>query len=496
MVTPMLRSLAAPALLTFAAGCSPGPCPEGSTRRADGLCYLSDDATGDSGGDVVPDSGDPDTPVPDELTDGDPIRIVGFEGEHELGGRLLEWTDSAILSDTVGAVCGVGGVGLVNLDDGSTLSTRPSQRCLRMAADNGVLVASNRSQLSLLDVSNPPDILEMGVIRFEQDAIRHEDLAFDADRIIIGWHGNGAALYDPGGNLLGTLPATDAFAVGLLGDRAVISDAEELVLWDVTDPTAPAELSRVALPGEGRDIEFDGARVAVAMGGAGVGVWDVEDDTLVARGSMIVPGAGLAVALDGDEVWVGSWQHTILIRLTSEGLITLGHEAPRFNSMGVAAADGKALVADWHGHMTLARERDVSSPEIIVGDDLYFQAGDTTQHVRVENHGQFPLEWTVGEVPSGFSVSESAVTIAPGAVEVIQVEGPENLQQADALPWSSNDPDESSGEIVLARSDRGVGVEHPDFTLQGFTWPDRDTSEYTLSDHRGKVVVLAYFALF
>ena len=44
---------------------------------------------------------------------------------------------------------------------------------------------------------------------------------------------------------------------------------------------------------------------AAAMGGAGVGVWDVRDDTLVARGSKVVPGAGLSVALDGDDVWIG-----------------------------------------------------------------------------------------------------------------------------------------------------------------------------------------------
>jgi hypothetical protein len=495
MSSPPLRSALAPLLLALAGACSPGPCPKGSTRAADGLCYLPDDGGADSGSDVDPDTGDSDTAI--DVTDGDPISVVGYEGENEPGGRLLEWTDSAILDESVGAVCGVVGVGLVDLTDGSTMSSRPTPPCLRMAADDGVVVASDRrSQLTILDVSSPPDILEMGFIRFDPDDTRHEDIAIHDGRVIVGWHGNGARLYDPGANLLGTLPATDAFAVGLHGNRAVISDAEELVLWDVTDPRFAIELSRVALPGEGRDIEFDGSRVAVAMGGAGVGVWDVQDDTLVARGSMIVPGAGLAVALDDDEVWVGSWQHTVLLRLTDDGLVTMGHEAPRFSAMGVSASGGTALVADWHGHMTLQRERDVASPELIVNEDLYFGAGDATQNVRVENHGPLPLEWAFGEVPDGFSVSEAAVTVAPGGVEVITVEGPETLDYRAALPWSSNDPDESSGEIALAPPDRGVGAAHPDFSLQGFTWPDRDTSEYTLSAYEGKVVVLAYFALF
>lgn len=482
-------------LLGLTGGCSPGPCPTGSVRAADGLCYLPEDGGSDLGTDAEPDTGDSDTSV--DLVDGDPIRVVGFEGEHELGGRLLEWTDSAILSDSVGAVCGVAGVALVDLTNGSTISSRPTPPCLRMAADGGVVVASDRrSQLTILDVASPPDILEMGFIRFDSDDIRHEDIAIHDRRILVGWHGNGARLYDPSSNLLGTLPATDAFAVGLHADRAVISDAAELVLWDVTDARSPVELSRVALPGEGRDIEFDGERVAVAMGGAGVGVWDVQDDTLVARGSMIVPGAGLAVALDVDEVWVGSWQHTVLLRLTDDGLVTMGHESPRFSAMGISAEGGTALVADWHGHMTLQRERDVSSPELIVNEALYFTAGDTTQIVRVENHGPRPLEWDFSEIPEGFSVSGSAVTVAPGGVEIIQVVGPETLDYLAALPWSSNDPDESSGEIALAPADRGVGAAHPDFSLQGFVWPDRDTSEFSLSAQEGKVVVLAYFALF
>lgn len=489
-------------VLTVGAGCGPEPCPYGSSRRADGLCYLTANGYVDTAQSPDTDSdSDTDNSADTDHEPGvviaDPIRVVGFDGERETGGVLAEWTDAAILSSTVGAICGVAGVGLVDLGEGTTLAVRPTPPCLRVAEHDGLLVASDRrSQLTLLDVRNPPEIREAGFVIFDPNAIRHEDIAVHGGRIIVGWHGLGARIYDPDARLLGTLPATDAFAVGLHEDRAVISDGEELVLWDVTDPSAASELSRVPLPGEGRDIEFDGARVAVAMGGAGVGVWDVQDDTLVARGSKVVPGAGLSVALDGDDVWIGSWEHTVLLEVREDGLATIGHETPRFSAMGIAAAGGTALVADWHGHMTLEKDPEACSPEIILGDALFFSDADPSQRIRIENHGEVSLEWSVTGVGSGFSVSDSAVTVSPGGVEVVQIEGPPGHAATDRLTWRSNDADEPSGEISLVPANQGVGAAHADFTLQGFTWPDRDASEYTLSAHQGKVVVLDYFALF
>jgi hypothetical protein len=490
-MSKLRHSLPLVAGLLTGSGCAPGPCPPGSTRTADGLCTLLDDTDADAS---TTDTGMGADPQP---TAGDPIRVVGFEGDDAPGQRLLEWTDAAILDESTGAVCGVAGVGLVDLTQGTTIAMRPTPPCLRMAEDDGVLIASDRAtNITVLDVSSPPDLNEMGFIRFLEGDTRHEDVAIHDRRILVGWHGNGAPLYDPQANLLGTLPATDAFAVGLHGDRAVISDGEELVLWDVTDPAFATELSRVPLPGEGRDIEFDGGRVAVAMGGRGVGVWDVQDDVLVERDTMVVPGAGLAIALDGDDVWVGSWEHTVLLRLTDTGLVSVGHEAPRYSAMGIAAEGGTALVGDWHGHMTLTREPGVAAPEIIIDQQLYFSEAEPSQRVRIENHGELALEWALDGAVAGFTVEPERATVEPGGVQFVQVTGAPPDGQLLPLAWSSNDPDESAGQIVLGSVTDGVGAEHADFSLQGFVWPSRDLAEYTLSAERGKVVVLAYFALY
>jgi len=58
---------------------------------------------------------------------------------------------------------------------------------------------------------------------------------------------------------------------------------------------------------------------------------------------------------------------------------------------------------------------------------------------------------------------------------------------------TSNDPDEPEIEIQLIGNYEGgiVGIEAPDFTLPIVA---NGTGDFTLSDHLGKIVVIAFFA--
>ena len=97
----------------------------------------------------------------------------------------------------------------------------------------------------------------------------HEDVDVDGNKVLIGWHANGGVLVDLGGNLLGTLPATDAFAVSLSGNQALLTDQNALVLFDISDPVAPVELDRQPLTGEGRDLSWEGEHAVVGTVGEG-----------------------------------------------------------------------------------------------------------------------------------------------------------------------------------------------------------------------------------
>lgn len=494
--------------LALLAGCGPEPCPPGSARApATGLCTLiGEDADSgqvvdtpdeDDGQDSGTDTGDPE---PLELTLGDPITLLASLGDAPGPDvELVEWVEATPIGDSHVLMSGQGGAQLFSMEDGSMVGEKLRMpRTFRSAVDGTDVILGGRGgglyPLSFADPANPTESPRINV---PEEWGYFEDIDFAAGRILLGFHDRGGQLLDTGGTPLATLPATDAYGVGLSEDRAVITDLEELVLFDISDPRNPVELDRVPMIGEGRDIDFDGSRVAVGLGGMGVGVWDIEADLLVPRGTATLPGSALDVSVDGDEVWVGAWHETALVRVTDEGLLLLGMEAPEFSAMAVGATGGRAMVADWFGVQLLERNRDVAGPELAISEALRFQEGGQTLRADVRNWGPEPLTVQFGSPSGGFTVDPSSVTIAPGGFERVSVTAPATLEPVlSTAEWTSDDPDESSGFILLSVADRGVGTQHEDFTMQGFSWPDPSLSDFTLSEQRGKVVFLAYFALY
>ena len=79
----------------------------------------------------------------------------------------------------------------------------------------------------------------------------------------------------------------------------------------------------------------------------------------------------------------------------------------------------------------------------------------------------------------GFTVEPTAITVPPGEVGLVRIEAESGGDLQGMLRWSSNDPDEPSGEVRLEPPSGGIGPDE-DF-LQGFVWPSRDLSTYTLS---------------
>lgn len=433
--------------------------------------------------------------LPDFIS-GDPIATLGSDGDWGGGGgELVEWVDAVVLDDSYGLVVGQGGLATVNLADGSITAHLPVKRGYRVAATGERAIVGTRSQgLMLFAISDPaaPSML----IDHPLGMGYHEDVAIDGDRVLVGWQENGGLLLDLDLNELGRLPATSAVGVGLFGDRAVLTDGAELVLFDISDEAVPVELSRAPLPGEGRDVSFDGDRVAVGMGGSGVSVFDVLGDTLVDRGSFSTPGSALSVSVDGDWVWVGAWEVTALAWIGGEEPVVIGHESPVASAMAVGARDGRAVVADWFFSTALQRAEGVAGPEIVAQESAWFDAGETAG-VRFENDGIFDLDVTVDAPGGGYAVEATAFTLAPGEVETLLVTAPTGeIPDVIDLNWHSNDPDESDGRTRLRRSNQGVGTTHDDFSLQGFTWPDGALDTYALSEQRGSVVFLAYFALY
>lgn len=494
-------------LLPATVSCSDDPCPQGSSRAADGLCYLmggdsgaadgSDgtvtDGDGTDGGDGADGS---DGTV--EFTMGDPIEQAFRQGSESSTGPdgLVEWVDVAMIDGQYGIAVGQGGWQVVDVLSGEQVYRKNSMRGYRVDSDGTLAAITMRQgQVLRVDVSDPTFPQEIAPVFMGGEAA-NEDVSVYDGHMIVGWTTQGAILYDDFGTQQAVIPADHAFGVGLHGDRAIVTDGAEVSLWDVSTFASPVELDRAPLTGEGRDVDFDGARLAVGLGGFGVDVFDVVDDALVLQGNVGMPGSALSVSLDGDYLWAATWETVALAYVGGSEPAVLGHQDVSQSAFGVAARDGRALVADWFFATGLQQNPGVAGPELVMDETFFFPTPGEPTVVPVGNSGYFDLE-VAFDVPPEFTMEPSELTLEPGASANVLVTPPADLdRERTDVNVATNDPDEEALQIKLQLPTADIGSYHDPLELQGFQLPDTALDTYALHDQRGKVVLLAYWALF
>ena len=453
--------------------CGPQTCPDGFDLRDDGNCYQREDTAADS-----------------PYTLGDPIITIGTwpGGYPSKGDDFVEWMDAAAIDSSTALMVGQGGYARLDLDSATITEQVHDMRGYRVAIDGGqAAIATRTAGVMVVDTQT---LNRTG--DYAGPGGTHEDIAADGGRILVGWKEQGGILLDADLNELGRLEADSAFAVGLSGDRALLTDGDQLVLFDITDPANAAELDRVTTAGEGRDIAFDGSHIAVGMGGSGVGIYALESDTLAHRGDLSVPGSAFSVALDGDYLWIAAWEVVALAWIGEGDPVVLGHESPQTSAMGLGAVDGRAAVADWYNATALQRIEGVAGPELVLPERIYLPS-DSAVTLPVENGGAMDLSIDF-TLPPDVALSATSLVLSPGDKQNLLLSVPDDLTTSSIISWTSNDPDEPSGGISVSRSSQGVGTVHEDFTVKGFVWPDTTASLYTLSEHLGEVVFLAYWS--
>ncbi|MCP4809515.1 MAG: redoxin domain-containing protein, partial [Proteobacteria bacterium] len=129
------------------------------------------------------------------------------------------------------------------------------------------------------------------------------------------------------------------------------------------------------------------------------------------------------------------------------------------------------------------------SPELDIGrSELDLSSGQTTAAFR--NWGASTLTLAGVDQVDGLTVEASSLTLEPGEEGTLRFTWTGgDLDQPICL--ASDDADEPLQQLILLAGDNPskLGEAAIDFTL-----PDLDGNEYTLSDHLGQPVVLAYFA--
>ncbi len=294
------------------------------------------------------------------------------------------------------------------------------------------------------------------------------------------------------GQTVGSFEGARGSAIAVDGDRALLVDNQDLVLLDVSDVRAPAELDRHYLGMPGRDVDLDVDRGAVGLGSSGVLLVELDGETLSLGSTLSLPGSALRLDLDGEQLWIAGWELSALALWPQGGeAVTVGHELPGQSAMGIAAQDGLAAVAGW-GELQLLEATGADGAELHLPPEIQVSPG-SARVLKITNWGSRELSLDLEPAPE-VSLSTTSLQLEPGGSGLLTVELAEGVTEELALPWTSNDPDETSGSLALQPTHDLLGTEHPDFTLEGFVNPTGDSSTTTLSDHRGEVVLLAYWS--
>ena len=167
--------------------------------------------------------------------------------------------------------------------------------------------------------------------------------------------------------------------------------------------------------------------------------------------------------------------------------------------MAIGTRDSVIFSAEWQHLQTFSfgeisdtdmdiSSWDISFPELEIGESDTFD-------LLVENNGQFPLGIPQPDINhSDFRAVNFPDYLDPGDSTIAQVIYTRSDQNASGvMQILSNDPDESEITVQLTGNYEGgiVGIEAPDFTLPIVA---NGSGDFTLSDHEGKIVVMAFFA--
>lgn len=354
----------------------------------------------------------------------------------------------------------------------------------------------------------------------------YEGIDHEGGLLYAAMHGDGLGVYhlaDPGAPLVADAVyaegLSDAWDVVVRDGVAYVIDAEGLVMLDVSDPTAPRELGRLATGGTPRDVAVGDGLAFVAIG-TGVVIADVSDPATPRQlGAIEERGDTTAVAWVPPYVLLSAWDDARVYDATDPADPTfvgaaritrqLAYEDeerpdPTARTLAVDGADGYVFVGNWFVPYVYALHPERVAPYVVLPSsaaELAFPTaapGETASAtLEVRNDGTAPLAvidaWT--DDPA-FTVSPAAVAIAPGAAATLDLTftAPDDAEHTTVLHLRTDDPSwpELEAWLVGNLDGLGVGDPMPEATadlLDGAPW------SFT-ADSAGRVTLLAYFATF
>lgn len=363
---------------------------------------------------------------------------------------------------------------------------------------------------AIVNFSNPSNPVHIGSLSLDGANVNNpslEGMDIFGDLLAVAAHEDGLFMFDiedpenPDLNYM--FECGNAWDVAFIDSNHIaIGNGEYgLILLEISCPIDPCIQTTIETEGAVKDVESQDSLLYVAEGSAGVALYNISDlENPIHLDQYDTEGFANKIALfGGNKVAVSDWDDVKVLEWTGTELELVGYKKTGKRTMAIAARDSVIYSAEWQ-HLQTFTFGEINDADLDISSwDIAFPAlemGESdTFGLLIENNGQYPLGFTnpflnhsdfqAANFPEYMDMGETVLA------EVIYTRSNQNA--SGVMQISSNDPDEPEIAIQLVGNYEGgiVGIEAPDFSLPIVT---NGTGTFTLSDHTGQIVVIAFFA--
>ena len=395
----------------------------------------------------------------------------------------------------------ISGGGQLNHIDHFTLGQNGKANCVE-AIDNYAYFTS-KNGLYVVDISSPSNPESLGSVDGTNNFIL-ENLDADNNMLAVAAHEDGVLLYDISNpqdlQLRSTIISENAWAVRLKDGYAYIADELIVKIYDISNSSDPVFINQIQTSNAIKDIALTQSFMYVALGSDGVDIYDLSNlespifldnyntNTLANR---ISPFENKLAVSDWDDVDVLEWDGNSLNRV--------GYKNTGNRTMAIATKDNYIYSAEW-ASVQAFEFGPVSGPDIDLNtlelNYPYVNDGDSySLSVEVINNGSSTLNIVDDYVTnSHFEIVNQLNDLEPNQSQTVEIiYNASDLNSAGAYRIYTNDPDQSMVMCETNGNIDGANIGEPaiDFELDYIA---NEEGSFRLSDHLGKVVVIAFFA--
>ena len=395
----------------------------------------------------------------------------------------------------------ISGGGQLNHIDHFTLGQNGKANCVE-AIDNYAYFTS-KNGLYVVDISSPSNPQSLGRVDGTNNFIL-ENLDADNNMLAVAAHEDGVLLYDISNpqdlELRSTINSENAWAVRLKDGYAYIADELIVKIYDISNSSDPVFINQIETSNAIKDIALTQSFMYVALGSDGVDIYDLYNlespifldnyntNTLANR---ISPFENKLAVSDWDDVDVLEWDGNSLNRV--------GYKNTGNRTMAIATKDNYIYSAEW-ASVQAFEFGPVSGPDIDLNtlelNYPYVNNGDSySLSVEVINNGSSTLNIVDDYVTnSHFEIVNQLNDLEPNQSQTVEIiYNASDLNSAGAYRIYTNDPDQSMVMCETNGNIDGANIGEPaiDFELDYIA---NGEGSFRLSDHLGKVVVIAFFA--